>query len=183
MTGARRVAVVVVLLTVVLLVLVVASLGMGSTTLSPAQVWESLRGGGTPQDRAVVTGLRVPRTVVGLVAGSALGVAGALTQAHTRNPVADPGLIGVTAGASLGAVCAMLYFGVTSPSGYVWFAVAGAIGAGAIVLWLATRITAFEPMTTVVLTGAVLSALLSSAASAVLLLDRLLLDAPVVAHG
>ena len=167
-----RVVVVVATLLVGLCGLVVASLACGSSSLPPAQVWAALVGRASPDVEAVVTGLRVPRTVVGVVAGCALGVAGALTQAHTRNPVADPGLIGVTAGASLGAVCAMLYLGVTSPAGYVWFAVVGAVAAGAVVLWLASRVTAFEPMTTVVLTGSVLSALLGSAASAVLLLDR-----------
>lgn len=172
MRGGARVTVVTVILGVALLALVLASLAYGSTSLAPGQVWSALQGHAPADVEAVVRGLRVPRTAVGVVAGAALGVAGALTQAHTRNPMADPGLIGVNAGASLGAVCAMVGLRVSSPAGYVWFAVVGALVAGAVVLWLATRVTAFEPMTTVVLTGSVLTALLGSAASAVMLLDR-----------
>ncbi|WP_168582662.1 FecCD family ABC transporter permease [Gephyromycinifex aptenodytis] len=168
----RRVPFAVVALLCLIIGLATASLAVGSTSIDPGTVWAALRGSATPEVDAVVNGLRVPRTVLGVVAGAALGAAGALTQAHTRNPVADPGLIGVTSGASLGVVVAMLHLGVTSPAGYVWFAVGGAVLAGAVVLWLASRVTAFEPMTTVVLTGAVLSALLGSATSAVLLLDR-----------
>jgi len=148
-----------------------ASLALGSQSLAPGAVWQVLTGGGSEADRAVVEGLRVPRTLLGLVCGAALGVAGALTQAHTRNPLADPGLIGVNAGASLGVVVAISYLGLVSPAAYAWFAVLGAVVAGAVVIGLAARITMLEPMTTVVLVGAVLSALLASATSAVVLLE------------
>ena len=75
----------------------------------------------------IVRELRVPRTLLGLLAGLALGVAGALMQGHTRNPLGDPGLLGVTAGASLAVVARHLAAAAsTRPAGYVWFAFAGA---------------------------------------------------------
>jgi iron complex transport system permease protein len=77
-------------------------------------------------DHVVIRDLRVPRTLVGLLAGIGLGVAGAVMQGITRNPLADPGLLGVNAGAALAVVVAIHVFGVASLSGYVWFAFAGA---------------------------------------------------------
>ncbi|TDE92825.1 iron ABC transporter permease [Occultella glacieicola] len=76
---------------------------------------------------------RLPRTLVGLLVGAALGVAGTLMQGITRNPLADPGLLGVNAGASLFVVLAITVLGITSPSGYIWFAFAGAAAAAALV--------------------------------------------------
>ncbi|MGC5412534.1 iron chelate uptake ABC transporter family permease subunit, partial [Streptomyces sp. DT225] len=67
-----------------------------------------------------------PRTVLGLLVGAALGLAGAVMQALTRNPLAEPGILGVNAGASAAVVSAISFFGVTSLTGYVWFAFAGA---------------------------------------------------------
>lgn len=159
------------LLVIALLAAGYASLAYGSSGLALPQVWAALHGEGTDAHAAIVLGLRVPRTVLGLVCGAALGVAGALCQAHTRNPLADPGLLGVNAGASLGFVVAMAYLGVTAPAGYVWIAVIGAVAAGGIVLGLAARVRALEPMTTVILAGTVLTALLGSATTAVVLFN------------
>lgn len=170
-SGPARLAIVVIVLVVAVGAAVVASLTYGSSRLDVVQVWATLRGTGTEADHAIVWGLRVPRTLVGIVCGVALGVAGALCQAHTRNPLADPGLLGVNAGASLGVVVAMAYLGVTDPAGYVWIAVLGAVVAGGIVLGLAARIRLLEPMTTVILTGTVLTALLGSASTAVVLFN------------
>lgn len=76
---------------------------------------------------------RVPRTLVGLVAGAALGVCGALIQGFTRNPLADPGILGVNAGAGFAVTLAVGGLGVSAASGYVWFAFAGALAATVIV--------------------------------------------------
>jgi iron complex transport system permease protein len=71
--------------------------------------------------------LRVPRTVLGLLVGAALGISGALIQALTRNPLADPGILGVNAGASFFVLLAVGLFGFTSISSYIWFAFLGAV--------------------------------------------------------
>ncbi|MFI9770154.1 FecCD family ABC transporter permease [Streptomyces sp. NPDC052415] len=120
----------------VLLVLVaLASVAIGAKDLSLAQVWHGLfQDTGTYGD--VVVDERVSRTVLGLLAGAALGLAGAVLQALTRNPLADPGLLGINAGASAAVVTAISFLGVTSMSGYIWFAFFGAAAVGALVWFL-----------------------------------------------
>jgi len=112
-----------------------ASIAIGAKELSPEQVWHGLfQDTGTYGD--VVVDERLSRTVLGLLAGAALGLSGAVLQALTRNPLADPGLLGINAGASAAVVTAMTYFGVTSLDGYVWFAFFGAAAVGALVWFL-----------------------------------------------
>lgn len=124
------------LVSVAILVLVaLASIAIGAKELSMGQVWHGLfENSGTYGD--VVVSERVWRTLLGLLAGAALGLSGAVLQALTRNPLADPGLLGINAGASAAVVTAMTYFGVTSLTGYVWFAFFGAAAVGALVWFL-----------------------------------------------
>src|SRR5262249_57783049 len=84
-------------------------------------------------DHVLVLTLRLPRTVIGLLAGAALGLAGTVMQGLARNPLADPGILGVNSGAALGVVIAISVFRIGSYTGYVWFAFAGAAGAPAVV--------------------------------------------------
>ncbi len=124
------------LVSVAILVLVaLASIALGAKELSMGQVWHGLfQDSGTYGD--VVVTERLWRTLLGLLAGAALGLSGAVLQALTRNPLADPGLLGINAGASAAVVTAMTYFGVTSLTGYVWFAFLGAAAVGALVWFL-----------------------------------------------
>ncbi|MFC9280479.1 FecCD family ABC transporter permease [Streptomyces collinus] len=119
----------------VLALVALASIAIGAKGLSPDQVWHGLfHDTGTYGD--VVVDERLARTVLGLLAGAALGLSGAVLQALTRNPLADPGLLGINAGASAAVVTAITWFGVTSLSGYVWFAFGGAAAVGALVWFL-----------------------------------------------
>ncbi|MGX6600648.1 FecCD family ABC transporter permease [Micromonosporaceae bacterium Da 78-11] len=111
----------------ILVVVVLLSIAVGSRTIALPAVFDVLRGHGRPEDVLAVRDLRIPRTVLGLLAGAALGLAGALMQGLTRNPLADPGIFGVNHGAAAGVVLAITIFGVTSPTGFVWFAFAGAV--------------------------------------------------------
>jgi iron complex transport system permease protein len=109
---------------------VVVSLHVGSRMLPPDVVWEALtRPSADDPDHAIVTA-RVARTVLALLAGGALGLAGAAMQGLTRNPLGDPGILGVNAGAALGMVLAVAVVGVTSLPVQIWFALAGAAVAG-----------------------------------------------------
>lgn len=118
-----------------LLLVALASIAIGAKELSLEQVWHGVfHDTGTYGD--VVVDQRLSRTVLGLLAGAALGLSGAVLQALTRNPLADPGLLGINAGASAAVVTAMTFFGVTSLNGYVWFAFAGAAAVGALVWFL-----------------------------------------------
>jgi iron complex transport system permease protein len=119
---------------VVLVVAVALSLAVGSRAIAPAEVLAALFApieGDTAH--VVIRDLRLPRTIIGIAVGAALGLAGAIMQGVTRNPLADPGLLGVNAGASLLVVVAISVFGVTAPLGFVWFAFAGAAAAALLV--------------------------------------------------
>jgi iron complex transport system permease protein len=144
MTKARRRRVVG--LGTLLAVLVVAaalSLAVGARALSPAEVWHGLFGAPTSDQRLteirlIVETVRVPRTVLAIVAGIALGIGGALIQGFTRNPIADTGLLGVNTGASFAVVSVIAVFGFSDPFQYVWFAFLGAAVAGVVVFGLAS---------------------------------------------
>jgi iron complex transport system permease protein len=157
----------------VLAALVAASLLLGSRHLAPADVWHALWPGsaGGSEATLVVRSLRVPRTVIGLLAGCATGMAGVLMQALTRNPIADPGLLGVNAGAALGIVTAISVFGIGSVTGYIWFGFAGAGLAALAGFVLASRGRAGATPVTLALAGAALASFLGAVTTAVLVLD------------
>ncbi len=111
----------------VLLGVVALSVLVGANPVPPGDVLDALLGRGTDTARFVVWDQRLPRTLAGLVVGGALGVAGALMQAFTRNPLADPGLLGVNAGAAFAVALGITFLGVTTPAGYMWLACLGAL--------------------------------------------------------
>jgi iron complex transport system permease protein len=147
----------------------VASLTWGARDVDLTTVWQALTGTGAGNDVLVVRDLRVPRTVLGLVAGAALGLAGALMQGLTRNPIADPGLLGVNGGASLAVVVGITWFGVGDPAGYVWFALAGAAGAAVLVHLIAAAGPEGPTPVRLALVGAALAAVATSLVTLVLL--------------
>jgi iron complex transport system permease protein len=108
-----------------LAVLAVLSVAVGSRAMDLGQVWAGLTDT-TAASYPVVTELRLPRTVLGLAAGAALGLAGALMQAMTRNPLADPGLLGVNTGAAAAVVTASFFLGSFGFAETIVFAFAGA---------------------------------------------------------
>jgi iron complex transport system permease protein len=153
-----------------LAVLTALSLALGAQALSPGQLLGALiHPGGGGEAQRIVIGLRLPRTAVALVAGAALGLAGAVMQGVTRNPLADPGLLGVNAGASLAVVVAIAAFGIGSTSGYVWFAFGGATAAAAIVYAVGVLGPGGATPVKLALAGAALTATLTSVVTLVLL--------------
>lgn len=162
---------------VVLLVVCVLSLLVGARTIAPADVVHALTHySPADDDSLVVVGSRLPRTLLGLFAGLALGLAGTVMQGLSRNPLADPGLLGVNFGASFAVVVAIAFLGVTAVSGYVWFAFAGAALAAGLVY--AVSAVGREGATPVklALAGAAVSAALGSLITAVMLTSRVSLD-------
>ncbi|WP_374947557.1 FecCD family ABC transporter permease [Agreia sp.] len=119
---------------VLLAAALVLSILVGAKPLPVTDVLAALAHPDASEAAEIVFTLRIPRTVVGAFAGMALAVAGALMQALTRNPLADPGLVGVNAGAALAVALGIALMGITSPTEYSVFAFVGAVGATLIVL-------------------------------------------------
>jgi iron complex transport system permease protein len=109
----------------VLVLLVAASVSIGSRDVGWSDIWAALGGSSENLGQAAVT-KRIPRTVLALVVGAALGLAGAVMQGVTRNPLADPGVLGINTGASLAVVVGIAWFGLFSASSIVWTAIVGA---------------------------------------------------------
>ena len=153
---------------VLLLLAIFLSLALGARQIDPAAVFDALFSplGGT--DQMVVRDLRVPRTVIGIVAGAALALAGAVVQGLTRNPLADPGLLGVNAGASLFVVLGITFFGVSNAFGQVWFAFAGAAVATVVVYVVGSGRGGPSPIA-LTLAGSAVTAALTSIITLVLL--------------
>jgi iron complex transport system permease protein len=160
-----------------LLVVVLASIAIGAKPIPLDAVWDALWSyDAADGDQLIVRSLRLPRTFLGLGVGMALGLAGAVMQGVTRNPLADPGILGVDAGAALAVVVGIYVFGVTSLSGYVWFAFAGAAVASLVVYGLGSLGRGGATPVKLALAGAAFSAMVASLTSAILLLDVQTLD-------
>ncbi|EGJ74098.1 putative ferric enterobactin transport system permease fepD [Streptomyces sp. Tu6071] len=175
--GRLRTTALVALLVALLLVLSLLSVALGALSIPVDDVVRTLFG--HPPDRLtdnVIWSVRVPRTLLGLTTGAALGMAGALMQALTRNPLADPGILGVSAGASFAIVVSVAVFGVASLYGYVWFAFGGALVASVVVFLLGRLGRSGATPVKLALAGVAVTSLLSSLTSAVVLTDEDALD-------
>jgi iron complex transport system permease protein len=167
----------IVVLAGLLFVAVIASLAVGAKAIPVGSVIDAFTAfDPTDTDHLVVRELRLPRTIVGLLVGAALGVAGAVMQAVTRNPLADPGILGVNAGASFAVVMAIWLVGVGTVTGLMWFAFAGAALASVVVYLLGSAGRGGTTPVRLALAGAALSALLFALTRAVTIVDQATLD-------
>ncbi|MEY9838665.1 FecCD family ABC transporter permease [Streptacidiphilus sp. EB103A] len=152
------------------------SLCVGTRPVSPGAVVNALVHGGSSPDALVVRSLRVPRTTVGLLAGAALGVAGAGLQAVTRNPLADPGILGLSQGAAAGVVIAISFGLANGFDGYVRYAFAGAVLAACVVYAIASRGRGGASPVKLALAGTALAAMVAGANTVVLTSSSATLD-------
>ncbi|WP_405788393.1 FecCD family ABC transporter permease [Streptomyces sp. NBC_00029] len=159
---------------VMLAMIAVVSIAVGAKPMSLDEVWHGLFAyAGTPAD-VVVRDLRIPRTLLGLMVGLGLGLSGAVMQALARNPLAEPGILGVNAGAAAAVVSAISFFGASSLSEFVWWAFLGAAVVSVVVYVLGGSRSA-TPVR-LALAGTAASAALVGYINAVQLMDSKALD-------
>nr|WP_229890835.1 iron chelate uptake ABC transporter family permease subunit [Streptomyces mashuensis] len=158
----------------VLVLAALVSLAVGAKPIPLGQVWHGLFAHTGTDTDVVVRDLRVPRTLLGVLVGAGLGLSGAVMQALTRNPLADPGLFGINAGAAAAVVTGTAFLGVTSLTGYVWFAFLGAAAVSVVVYALGGS-RAATPVR-LALAGTAVTAALNGYVFSVELLDSAALD-------
>ena len=156
----------------VLALAILLSLSLGSKDIPLAQTWGLLLAPDGSSEAIVLHELRVPRTLLGIVVGAALGIAGGLMQSLTRNPLADPGILGVNAGASVAVVLVVALTGVSGIGFYLWFAFAGAALASAAVYLLGTSHRHAATPTRLALAGVAISAALQALTQTIILADQ-----------
>lgn len=148
---------------------ILASLAFGAKDISFSEVFRALLQESDTTFSALVVRERIPRTVFSIMAGAALGVSGALMQAITRNPIADPSILGVNTGASLFVVSGIAFFNISTAGQYIWFALAGAGVTAVFVYRIGSLGYGGATPIKLALAGAATSAALSSLVSAVML--------------
>ncbi|MGO3147686.1 MAG: FecCD family ABC transporter permease [Leucobacter sp.] len=151
---------------------VLGSIAIGANPLSVSEVWRGLLVRDQSEASLIVWTLRGPRTILGIVAGAAFGVAGALIQALTRNPLADPGILGVNAGAGFAVTIGAGLLGASTMGGYVWFAFIGAAAATVLVSLIGSAGRGGMHPVTLVLAGVALSAVLGGISTFLMLINE-----------
>lgn len=157
----------------VALIAALIALGALSVTVGTRAVgWSDIRaalGGHVDTIGQAAVAMRIPRTLLALFAGAALGLAGAVMQGVTRNPLADPGILGVNTGAALAVVVGVAWFGIAAPEAYIWVAILGAGVAAVFVYAVGTLGRGGATPLKLALAGAATSIALSSLVVAVVL--------------
>jgi iron complex transport system permease protein len=153
----------------VLALVAVFSVSIGSQSIALDRVWSLVWHPDGSDEAIIVHDLRIPRT---LLVGAALGVAGGLMQALTRNPLADPGLLGISAGASAAIVTAAAVLGPVDPLVYIWFAFAGAAVASVVVYGIGATGRSGATPVRLALAGIVVTFALTAYVQGLVLVDR-----------
>jgi iron complex transport system permease protein len=175
-TGGRRKlrrppdAVVLPIVVLLLLTAVAVSIAVGSRTLTFDELFAALTAPTGTETDLIVRDVRLPRTFIGIAAGSALAVAGVIMQTLTRNPLAEPGLLGVNAGASFAVAIAIVVLRIGDFGATMWFAFLGAALASALVAVIG-GVGRGASIGRLTLTGVAIGAVLSAATAALSLID------------
>ncbi|MDT0212337.1 iron ABC transporter permease [Rothia sp. ARF10] len=175
--GARVPVVVVVAGGAIAVALAVAvSLLVGTQSVSPGRILDALTGGVVSDEVRGIVDSRLDRTLIGVVVGAAVGVCGVVLQGLTRNPLAEPGILGINSGAALAVVAGIKVFAISSVGGYVWFALLGAVVTAVVVQLLALLAPVRAQPVTMALAGAAVMATSTSLVGAILVSDQGALD-------
>ncbi|QNK58418.1 iron ABC transporter permease [Paenibacillus sp. PAMC21692] len=143
-------------------------IGSGSASISPAEIWLTLFGAGDTAHESIIWNLRLPRVLIGLLVGACLAASGALLQGVMRNPLADPGIVGVSAGGGVAAVIALVLF---PQFAYLLpgFAFAGAL-VSSLIIYLLAWDGSSSPVK-IVLAGIAVNALLGGVMNGIMVLN------------
>ncbi|KGN37153.1 iron ABC transporter permease [Knoellia subterranea KCTC 19937] len=152
------------------------SLLLGTQSLPPSQILGALTGGTVSDQVSGIVDSRIDRTLIGLVVGAAVGICGVVLQGLTRNPLAEPGILGINAGAALAVVVGIKLFALSTVGGYVWFALLGACLSAVVVQLLALLAPVRAQPVTMALAGAAVMATSTSVVGAILVSDQGALD-------
>ncbi|MEM8641043.1 MAG: iron ABC transporter permease [Cyanobacteria bacterium P01_G01_bin.54] len=150
------------------------SILLGAADIHPGIVWQAIFQFDGSTDHLIIRTVRLPRAILAIVVGAALGVSGAITQGLTRNPLAAPDILGVNVGAALAMVLAVFIWG--SRGNYIGFAFAGAAVTALTVYWLGSMGRSGLTPLKLVIAGAALTSLLSSLTTGILLLSQRTLE-------
>ena len=162
---------------ILLLIIAIFSISFGAKQIAFSKVIDVILGKDVDSLEATIIQQRIPRTVFGILAGGALGISGALMQSITRNPIADPSILGVNTGASLFVVAGIAFLNITAAYQYIWLAIIGA-GLTAFFVYAVASIgkDGATPLK-LALSGAAVSIVLGSLVSNIMLPDNRVLQA------
>ncbi|MEM9003867.1 MAG: iron ABC transporter permease [Cyanobacteria bacterium P01_F01_bin.86] len=164
------------LCTFLLLVCFMASIALGVADIGVGEVWQALVQSDGSTEHLIIRTVRVPRSITALLVGAAVAVAGAIMQGLTRNPLADPGILGINSGAALAVVLAVFWLNATSLSVYAGFALVGAAIAAITVYGLGSLGRGGLTPLNLTIAGAALTALVGSLTTAILILSQRTLE-------
>ena len=160
----------------VLLACLFLSVSYGAADIPWQNIYESLVSFDGSKEHLIIRTVRLPRSLLAIIVGAAISTAGAIMQGITRNPLADPGILGINAGAAFAVVIAIFLFGSSSPSFYVWCAFAGAGITAAVVYILASLGRSGITPLNLTIAGAAISAFLTSLTTGVLIISQRTLE-------
>ena len=161
---------------VFLLMCLAASMALGVADIGPGEVYRALAASDGSTEHLIIRTVRLPRSLTALLVGSAVAVAGAIMQGLTRNPLADPGILGINAGAALAVVVAVFWFNAASLGVYAGFALVGAAIAAVTVYGLGSLGRVGLTPLNLTIAGAAMTALVSSLTTGMLILSQRTLE-------
>ncbi|MFV0307909.1 MAG: FecCD family ABC transporter permease [Desertimonas sp.] len=157
----------------VLVMVMIASLALGARDIPIATVIDAVRGAlpGDDYESLVIGRERIPRTVLGVITGAALGASGAIMQGVTRNPLADPGVLGIESGAGLFVVIGIVFTATDAPIDFFWWSLAGSFVTAAVVWVISRSARSMSTEVSLVLAGATVAGLIASVITLVTIRD------------
>ncbi|MBE9050237.1 iron ABC transporter permease [Nostocales cyanobacterium LEGE 11386] len=161
---------------IILLICLIFSVTLGAADIPVDTIYTALMGFDGSKEHLIIRTVRLPRSLLAVMVGAAISVSGALMQGITRNPLADPGILGINAGASLAVVISIFIFGASTPSVYVWYAFTGAGITAVSVYFLASLGRSGITPLNLTIAGAAISALLAALITTVLIVSQRTLE-------